>query len=46
MGMSKQAAHKMVMKGQLRGARIGATWVFRRVVVNRLHKTGDTNTKD
>lgn len=40
MGMSRQAAHKMVMKGQLRGAQVGGTWVFRRAVVERHHKSG------
>jgi hypothetical protein len=40
MGVSKQAAHKMVRKAQLKGARIGnsTTWVFRRVVVDAMPK--------
>ncbi len=38
MGMTRQAAHKMVTKGQLRGARVGTTWVFRRIVVERHRK--------
>jgi len=39
MGMSRQAAHKMVTKGQLRGAQVGGTWVFRRAVVENHRKT-------
>jgi hypothetical protein len=46
MRMTKQAAHKMVLKGQLRGARIGTTWVFRRVVVQRFHKAGTEEDED
>lgn len=40
MGVSKQAAHKMVRKAQLRGARVGnsTTWVFRRSVVDAMPK--------
>lgn len=40
MGVSKQAAHKMVMKAQLKGARVGksTTWVFRRSVVDAMPK--------
>lgn len=43
MGVSRQAAHKMVAKGQLRGARIGTTWVFRKIVVEKMpkHDKGD-----
>lgn len=40
MGVSKQAAHKMVRKAQLKGARVGnsTTWVFRRSVVEAMPK--------
>jgi len=34
--ISRQAVHQMIQKGQLVGAQIGTTWVFRRVVVERL----------
>lgn len=35
MGVSRQMAHKMVENGQLRGAQVGTTWVFRKAVVER-----------
>ncbi len=40
MGVSKQAALKMVRKAQLKGARLGdsTTWVFRRSVVDAMPK--------
>lgn len=40
LGVSRAAVHKMVIKGRLRGARVGAGWVFRRVVVEKLRKDG------
>lgn len=36
LGVSKAAAHKMVVNGRLVGAQAGSTWIFRRVVVERL----------
>ena len=39
LGISKAAAHKRAVKGQLLGARLDdgqGTWVFRRVVVERI----------
>lgn len=33
LGISRQAVHKRAMRGQLLGAQVGGTWVFRRVVV-------------
>lgn len=35
LGLSRQYAHRIVMRGELRGARIGTTWVFRRVAVEK-----------
>lgn len=43
LGHTKQAVHKMVMKGQLRGARVGTTWVFRRVVVEKAKSAPTTD---
>lgn len=39
MGVTRQYAHKMVKQGLLRGAKVGGTWVFRKVVVERHRKT-------
>jgi len=36
LGVSRQAVHQMVQNGRLVGAQVGTTWVFRRVVVERL----------
>jgi excisionase family DNA binding protein len=36
LGVSPQAVQKMVDKGRLAGAQAGTTWVFRRVVVERM----------
>lgn len=33
LGITKQAAHLRVQKGQLRGAQIDGAWVFRRTVI-------------
>lgn len=39
MGITRQAAHKMVTSGRLPGRKIGtAGWVFRRVVAERFKK--------
>jgi excisionase family DNA binding protein len=38
MGVSRQAAHRMVIKGQLHGAQVGGTWVFRKAVVEQMPK--------
>jgi excisionase family DNA binding protein len=35
LGVSHQAVQLMVDKGRLAGAKVGSTWVFRRVVVER-----------
>jgi excisionase family DNA binding protein len=35
LGVSRAAVHKMIGKGQLVGAQVGTTWVFRRAVVER-----------
>lgn len=32
----RQYAHRLAERGQLVGAKVGGTWVFRRVVVERL----------
>ncbi len=36
LGMSKQAAHKRLMRGELPGRQVGTTWVFRRSVVEQI----------
>ena len=36
LGVSHQAVQQMVANGRLAGAKVGTTWVFRRVVVERL----------
>jgi excisionase family DNA binding protein len=33
LGVTHQAVQQMVDKGRLKGAKVGSTWVFRRVVV-------------
>ena len=38
LGVTHQAVQQMVAKGRLEGAQAGSTWVFRRVVVERLAK--------
>lgn len=35
LGVTRQAVQLMANNGQLLGAKIGTTWVFRRVVVER-----------
>jgi len=35
LGVTRQAVQLMANNGQLRGAKVGSTWVFRRVVVER-----------
>lgn len=35
LGVSRQAVQLMANNGQLLGAKAGATWVFRRVLVER-----------
>lgn len=42
LGVTRQAAHKMATKGHLRGARVGGTWVFRRVAVERVKDSNHT----
>lgn len=34
-GVTRQYAHRLVMRGELRGARAGDTWVFRRAAVQQ-----------
>ncbi|WP_250029918.1 helix-turn-helix domain-containing protein [Paractinoplanes maris] len=36
LGVSPQYVHRLAERGQLVGAKIGASWYFRRVVVERL----------
>jgi excisionase family DNA binding protein len=36
LGVKHQAVQQMVANGRLKGAQAGTTWVFRRVVVERL----------
>jgi hypothetical protein len=36
LGISPQAVQQMEANGRLKGAKAGTTWVFRRVVVERL----------
>jgi excisionase family DNA binding protein len=36
LGCSRQFAHRMVTKNQLRGRHVGGAWVFRRALVERL----------
>lgn len=42
-GVSKTYAHRMVMRGELRGRRVGKVWVFRKVVAERM---GDQRRRD
>lgn len=35
LGISKQAAHKRVTKGQLQGIQVDGAWLFRRTVVEK-----------
>lgn len=35
LGVSRQGVHKMLTRGELRGARAGDTWVFRRAAVEK-----------
>lgn len=35
LGVTRQAVQLMANNGQLRGAKVGATWVFRRAVVDK-----------
>jgi excisionase family DNA binding protein len=39
LAVSRTALHKMAVKGQLRGARVGTTWVFRRAAVEQHKQT-------
>jgi excisionase family DNA binding protein len=36
LGVSRQMTHKLAVKGELRGARVGEAWAFRRVAVQRM----------
>lgn len=36
LGVSPQYAHRLAERGELVGAKIGASWLFRRTVVERL----------
>jgi excisionase family DNA binding protein len=36
LGVRHQAVQQMVDNGRLKGAKVGSTWVFRRVVVERM----------
>jgi hypothetical protein len=36
LGKSRQGVHKMIMGGRLPAAQVGATWVMRRVAVERM----------
>lgn len=36
LGVSPQYVHRLAERGELPGAKIGASWMFRRVVVERL----------
>lgn len=36
LGVSAQYVHRLAERGELVGAKIGASWLFRRVVVERL----------
>lgn len=38
LGVSPQYVHRLAERGELVGAKIGASWVFRRVVVERLRE--------
>ena len=38
LGISHQAVQQMVDKGRLKGAKVGATWVFRRVAVQAMRR--------
>lgn len=35
LGISKQAAHKRALKGQLQGTQVDGAWLFRRAVVEK-----------
>ncbi len=41
LGYTRQYTHRIVMRGELRGARIGTTWVFRRTAVEKYRKARD-----
>lgn len=41
--MTRQGFHKLVMRGEIRGARIGSTWVFRRAAVEKYRQTKQEN---
>jgi len=36
LGVVRQYAHRLAERGELTGAQVGTTWVFRRAVVQRL----------
>jgi excisionase family DNA binding protein len=38
LGITHQAVQQMVDKGRLKGAKVGTTWVFRRVAVEAFRK--------
>lgn len=38
LGVSPQYVHRLAERGELVGAKIGASWVFRRVAVERLDR--------
>ncbi len=41
LGVSPQYVHRLAERGQLVGAKIGASWIFRRVMVERLKAQRD-----
>lgn len=43
LGMSKQAAHKRAMRGQLVGAQVDGAWLFRREVVEAARAADDAS---
>lgn len=40
LGITRQAAHLRALNGQLKGALVGKTWVFRRSVVEAAKQDG------
>jgi excisionase family DNA binding protein len=42
LGVSHQAVQQMVAKGRLKGAQVGATWVFRRAAIEALRRRSAT----
>lgn len=41
LGISKQAAHKRALRGQLLGTQVDGAWLFRREVVAKAAAAGD-----